>query len=826
MGSKAMLLRWSFRDLKKRKIQVIAIILIIGLGTGIYTGLSSTTQWRWNAFNNSNDILRMFDLKITLLPGSWIKQDDFSEIINNNLTHGNWIDALEYRLTFPTTVNASTSNQTILVNGRVIGINVTEGSDHLNVNKIHISNGRHIQPTETRGNVCLLEHNFANYYDLLSDSQSIKISGGYELSFVGSALTPEFFMVIEENLFMAQSSFCALFIPLETAQFILQQSIGLSIEINFVNELLFSLTADADITVLKTEIEEQFDLYYPQINFNFIERKDYPSYKVQEEDIPGDQAMYYVFSFLILIIAAFGTYNLISRVVNSQRRQIGINMGLGVTPRKIAYRYLIFSLEIALGGIIVGYFFAIIFGNRLGAVIKEVIPYPVWEEWLVTDLFIQGTLLGIIIPFLASIVPIIQASRMEPINAIQTGAKLGTGKGFKPLLARLKIPGSIFIQIPFRNISRNLRRTISTFMGIALAICVLIAVFSFVDGANFLLDSEEKILKGDSEERIDILLNNFYNTSLSPVINITTHSKIEAAVPMIQVPVKIYGEQDSFSITLRCFDMSNPIWSPVTSNDLTVENLSSGIIISKETARDLKVKLGDQIILEHPYRESSIHYSKRNTSFDIIGIQNSEIRFWVFLDIINIPIFNFTNFANSIMIIPREGVTETTIQTEFFPLPGYNGIQSITKMVTVYEELIEMFKSIFDILQYIVLVLALLIVYNTTSVNIDERTRELATMGAFGTPIRTSIRFLMIESLIMGILGTIFGFFGLGPIVIEILQVRVTEAMNEVHLAAFLYPESFFLVLVIGIVIVTLIPLLSIRKLTSMDLPSALRVVE
>ncbi len=254
--------------------------------------------------------------------------------------------------------------------------------------------------------------------------------------------------------------------------------------------------------------------------------------------------------------------------------------------------------------------------------------------------------------------------------------------------------------------------------------------------------------------------------------------------------------------------------------------MSSGIIISKKTARDLKVKLGDQIILEHPYRESNIHYSKRNTTFDIIGIQNSEIRFWVFLDVINSPIFNFTNFANSIMIIPREGVTETTIQTDFFPLPGYNGIQSITKMVTVYEELIEMFKSIFDILQYIVLVLALLIVYNTNSVNIDERTRELATMGAFGTPIRTSIRFLMIESLIMGILGTIFGFLGFGPIVIEILQVRVTEAMNEIHLAAYLYPESLLLVLVIGIVIVTLIPLLSIRKLTRMDLPSALRVVE
>jgi putative ABC transport system permease protein len=99
-------------------------------------------------------------------------------------------------------------------------------------------------------------------------------------------------------------------------------------------------------------------------------------------------------------------------------------------------------------------------------------------------------------------------------------------------------------------------------------------------------------------------------------------------------------------------------------------------------------------------------------------------------------------------------------------------------------------------------------------------------MGAFGTPIRTSIRILMIESLIMGVLGTILGFFAFAPIVIDIVQMRVTEAMNEVHIASFLYPESLFLIVGIGIVLVTLIPLFSIRKLTRMDLPSALRVVE
>ena len=110
--------------------------------------------------------------------------------------------------------------------------------------------------------------------------------------------------------------------------------------------------------------------------------------------------------------------------------------------------------------------------------------------------------------------------------------------------------------------------------------------------------------------------------------------------------------------------------------------------------------------------------------------------------------------------------------------------------------------------------------------NVDERTRELATMAAFGTPIRTSTWILMLESMIMGILGTLVGFFFFAPLVIDIVKARVDEAMNEIWLTPFLYPESMAILILIGIVLVTLTPLLSIRKLMKMDLPSALRVVE
>lgn len=824
MGNLKLLLRWSIRDLQQRWIQVITISIIIALGIGVYTGLSSTTPWRQTSFEESNEALNMFDLKMSLLTGGWINQTDLDALIMN-LTYSESLKGIEYRISIPTTVNASTVNKSILVNGKIIGVDMVEGSEAVEVNGFAITEGRHIQSNERSENVCLVEYNFAQYYELTANNQTLQISGGYELSYIGTVLTPEYFMVVEGNLIFAESAFCALFVPLETAQFILEHSIG--IPKGYINEVLFLFDEGGDITSFAQELEDEIETQYPQLSIDLMEKDEHPSYKLQLEDIPGDQEMYYIFSFLVLLIAIFGAYNLISRVVNSQRRQIGINMALGVPPRFIAIRYFLFSLEISLGGIFFGYIFALFFGHALGGVIKELIPYVVWREWLITELFIQGTLIGIIIPIFASFIPIWRAIRMQPIDAIQTGARIGTGKKFSPFLTYLRLPGSIFLQIPIRNLTRNLRRTLSTFGGIALAICVLVGVIGFMDGADKLLADEEALIIGDSENRIDVTLNNLYNATLYPVTNMTNHEDVRSAVTMLQFPVSIYSTGKSIDIIMRSFNITNEIWVPLSASELEGKNLYKGAIISQEAAQDLNVKVGDEITLEHPYRESAFRYTKQNTTFHLLAIQKSNIRFWMYCDLTaNSPIFNMTGLTNSLMVLPKAGVTELNLKESFFTLPGYSSVQSVTQIVKVYEELIEVFRSIFKVLQYVVIVLAVLLVYNTTSVNMEERTRELATMGAFGTPIRITSRILMLEAFMAGVLGSVTGYFLLSPFIVTVLENKVTEAMDEIGLTATLTLTSLGVLIVIGVILVTIIPLLSVRKLMRMDLPSALRVSE
>ena len=68
-GTAGLWLRWSWRDLRSRWVLVVAIALVIAIGTGVYAGLGSTAHWRRASNDASYSALRMHDLRITLPEG-------------------------------------------------------------------------------------------------------------------------------------------------------------------------------------------------------------------------------------------------------------------------------------------------------------------------------------------------------------------------------------------------------------------------------------------------------------------------------------------------------------------------------------------------------------------------------------------------------------------------------------------------------------------------------------------------------------------------------------------------------------------------------------
>ena len=69
-------LRWSWRDFRAHWVAVIAIALVLAIGTGVFAGLGSTGEWRRQSNDASFEALAMHDLRVTLSPGTFIEQGE------------------------------------------------------------------------------------------------------------------------------------------------------------------------------------------------------------------------------------------------------------------------------------------------------------------------------------------------------------------------------------------------------------------------------------------------------------------------------------------------------------------------------------------------------------------------------------------------------------------------------------------------------------------------------------------------------------------------------------------------------------------------------
>src|SRR5512144_2318209 len=131
-------LRWAARDLRRRWAQVLVIALIIGIGTGVYAGLGSTAEWRRQSNDESFAMLHMYDLRVTAAEGVDAPTGEMAALLAA-LPDPSIVASAEERLIANTQVDASTSDQSILVPGRLVGMGLADGGPH--VNTVYVAEG-------------------------------------------------------------------------------------------------------------------------------------------------------------------------------------------------------------------------------------------------------------------------------------------------------------------------------------------------------------------------------------------------------------------------------------------------------------------------------------------------------------------------------------------------------------------------------------------------------------------------------------------------------------------------------------------------------------
>ena len=815
MKSFSMWLRWSWRDLRSRWVQVVVIALIIALGVGAYSGLSSNTRWRKITADNAYDLLNMYDLRVELADGSAVEAGSMLAVVAR--AGGNDIVAdAEERLRVPNQVATATADGDIVVRGEIIGVPLADGGP--NINSIHASEGRSLNESDRGQPASLVERNFAVYYDLPADG-TLTLSGGRQLEYVGHANTPEYFMVISEGGgIFAQASYAAVFTSLETAGEIAGRP-------GSVNETVITLQGGADRGAFGAQLAAAFEAEMPEIGVIITDTNDDAVYTVMYEDIEGDQQFFNIIAILILAGSAAAAVNLTARMVDQTRREIGISMALGVKRRWIAMRPMLMGVQIALLGVVLGVLMGWAIATAIRGFLESFLPMPVWLTPTQWDLFLVAALVGLTIPLVAVSIPVWRAIRVSPVDAIRTGHLASRGGGLAPLVKTIRLPGNTFAQIPMRNVLRAPRRGLLTALGIGATIAVLVMLVAAIDSFFGAIEKGGEEASGGIPNRVIVEMDSVYPANDGPVAAVMASPLISDGEAILRVGGELGTGADGVEALVEFVDWENGMFQPGIAEG-SAPGIEPGVVIAPKAASDLDVAVGETLTVRLPRRTGPYSFSLETMDLEVSGINGHPFRSITYMSTDHAALLGLEGLANVVSIVPADGVEIGDLQADFLTIGQVTSVQRADAMARLMEDLMSQFVGIFQLFEFVVLVLAVLIAFNAASIAVDERRREHATMFAYGVRPRTVVRMLVSESAIVGMVATIIGLIG-GFALFRYFITQWAQTMPEIAIPVEMSPATLIWAVGVGVVAVGLAPLLTApRKLRKMDLPSTLRVME
>jgi putative ABC transport system permease protein len=284
------------------------------------------------------------------------------------------------------------------------------------------------------------------------------------------------------------------------------------------------------------------------------------------------------------------------------------------------------------------------------------------------------------------------------------------------------------------------------------------------------------------------------------------------------------ADDEEIETFLLLVDLQSPNWHPEAIAG-SLEGDGPGLVISEKAADDLGIGPGDSVTLRHPRREG-VGYTFVESDVPVIAVHGNPYRFVVYMDIDEASLFGLEGIVNTVSVLPADGTTSSELKQALFGLPGVSAVESVQEAADNIRSAIEEFLGFLNVVEGAILLLAVLIAFNSTSISADERRREHATMFAFGVPVRTVLALAVTESAIIGVLGTAIGVV-VGRLLLQwLVRVLIPQPVPDIGFLIDVRPSTHVVAALLGVAAVAAAPVLTLRRLRRMDIPATLRVVE
>lgn len=488
-----------------------------------------------------------------------------------------------------------------------------------------------------------------------------------------------------------------------------------------------------------------------------LTRESSYSFRDYESSANRMKAIATVFPLFFIIVAGLVCLTTMTRMVEEERGLIGTYKALGYGKVTIALKYVIYAFLASLTGAVIG----CAAGLRL-------FPYIIYESWNIiyqmpAIKYASHTILSVVAVASLILVTLIATlyscynELSEVPSALMRPKAPKNGK--KILLEHTFIWKHLSFtkKVTMRNIFLYKKRFFMTVIGIAGCGALITAGFGIKDSVQSIIDNQYgQIIHYDNILVFNKNADSDVRNNLSDKISSDEYYKSSLMDYAYTAEVKIPGSADDYSTEITVVNDTSAYMDYVTfrtrRSKKTMELDDSGVIISEKLAKDLNVKEGDNVLIHDE--------DNKQATVKVSGVMEMYINNYIFMTSeYYSQVFGYTPDNNRILgILTSDGDDiQSVIGDRYLTDNNVKSLTFVKANITRFENMIQSLDLVTWVLIISAGMLAFVVLYNLTNVNISERIREIATIKVLGFYDREVGEYVYRENIILTLIGGVFG---------------------------------------------------------------------
>lgn len=521
-----------------------------------------------------------------------------------------------------------------------------------------------------------------------------------------------------------------------------------------------------------------------------------------------------IFPVVLFMVAAMVTFTTMTRFVDEERTNAGIFKALGYRNQDIVAKFVLYGFLAGTVGTVLG---TLLGHYLLAGVISDVITAGMVVGKSQEYFYWSYSLLALALSWVSSVLPAYLVARRELHDeAAQLLLPKPPVKGSKILLERLSFIWSRLSfthKVTARNIFRYKQRMLMTIFGVAGSVALLFAGLGIQSSVGGVVDRQFEQIQQ-------------YQMIVAEKSSVAEKEKADLESALQAEPIHAYQKIYSKSIekdfkgkaglqTITIMVTSRESFKPfiaLEENGQEVQ-VTDGAVVSQKLAQLADVTVGDKLELD-------------GKEIRVAAISENYVGHFVYLNRATYEQVYGTSPQDNTYLVKLKEPTPLNTEKEaaaFMKKTAVSGVVQNATAIHLFESVANSLNKTMAILILVSVLLAIVILYNLTNINVAERIRELSTIKVLGFHNKEVTLYIYREAMVLSFVGIVLGLVA-GYYLHQFLIQMISPA------TILFYPRVSWEVYALPIVAVTVIlALLGVfvnHHLRKVDMLEALKSVE